>query len=304
MALGERELFPAPDGVEKALYPAIVAALREILAAAHFREHVVDAGLALRRAELGELVQRVRPVVQVDEIEIGVARMIGDCTPVFRILHAVDDRAVAARRLAEAASVLARGQRAELAVDERNELAGEVIRVIPDGGRIDVLIAAERGEAIGEHEDRGSHLALVDQSGSPFRDVFAEGLPADMREPRAREADKVEQDGKAPAPALVRALVVVRRQPDGELAHMGIAKRIIGQDPGGVLADDDAAGGGNGTLLGHGAWLLLIVVEKSGPIASAASTSCRGNGARRNDTRTPRAPSCRACRRPRAGSRR
>ena len=44
-----------------------------------------------------------------------IAAVVGDGAPVLRVLHAVDDRTVAARRLAEAAAVLARGQRAELA---------------------------------------------------------------------------------------------------------------------------------------------------------------------------------------------
>ena len=46
--------------------------------------------------------------------------MVGDRSPVLRVFHAMNDRAVPARRFAEAASMLALGERAEFAVHERN----------------------------------------------------------------------------------------------------------------------------------------------------------------------------------------
>ena len=55
--------------------------------------------------------------------------MVGDRTPVFCVFHAVDDRAIAARRLAEAATVIAGSKRAEFAVNERNQFLREVIRI-------------------------------------------------------------------------------------------------------------------------------------------------------------------------------
>ena len=51
----------------------------------------------LEGAMPGELVERVRPVVPIDEIEIRVAGVIRDRAPVFRVLHAVEDGPVAAR---------------------------------------------------------------------------------------------------------------------------------------------------------------------------------------------------------------
>ena len=90
-----------------------------------------------------ELVQRARPVGEIAEVEVRVARMIGDRAPVLRVLHAVDDRAVAAGRLAEAAAMVARGERAELAIDERDDLARQVVGVAADRRRVDVLVAAE-----------------------------------------------------------------------------------------------------------------------------------------------------------------
>src|SRR5439155_27271160 len=115
-------------------------------------------------AVLGELVQRVRPVVPVDELEVGVARVVGDGAPGRRVTHAMQHRSVAARGFAEAAAVIARGERAELAVDEWDDLPGEIVGVVTDRRRVHVLVAAERGEAVGEDEYRGPHLPLVDEA--------------------------------------------------------------------------------------------------------------------------------------------
>ena len=137
-------------------------------------------GLRFGRAVLRELVQRVRPVVPVDEVEVRVARVVGDRAPVLRVLHAVDDRAVAARRLAEAAAMLARGERAELAVDERDDLARQVVGVAADRRRVDVLVAAERREAVGEHDDRRPHLLLVDEPRGALGHVLAEAASSSV----------------------------------------------------------------------------------------------------------------------------
>src|SRR5207244_7230342 len=100
--------------------------------AARLAAYVVCAGFSLGQPMVCELVQRVRPVVPVDEIEIRVAGMVRDRAPGFRVLHAVDDRAVAAGCFSDAAAVLGRGERPELAVDEWNDLAREIVRVIAD----------------------------------------------------------------------------------------------------------------------------------------------------------------------------
>src|SRR6185369_17468561 len=115
---GERQLLGFPDVLEETLDPAVVATIGKAGTAA-LAQRIVAAGLALDRPEARQVVQRIRPIVPIDEIEIRIARMIGDRAPVLGVLHAVDDRAVAAGRFAEAAAVLAAVQRAELAVDER-----------------------------------------------------------------------------------------------------------------------------------------------------------------------------------------
>src|SRR5258708_14254162 len=114
--------------------------------------------------------------------------MVGDRAPVPCVLHAVEDRAVAPRGFAEAAAVLAAREGAELAVDEGDDLAREVVGVVADRGGVDVLVAAERGEPVREKDDRRSHLLLADEPRRALRDVVAEGLPVGVREARSGEA--------------------------------------------------------------------------------------------------------------------
>jgi hypothetical protein len=49
-----------------------------------------------------------------------------------------------------------------------------------------------------------------------------------------------------------RAFVVLRRKPDGELAHVRVAERIVGEHARIVLEHDDRAGRRCGAFLGHG----------------------------------------------------
>src|SRR5690606_14837946 len=73
--------------------------------------------------------QGFRPDAAVAELEIGVAGVAGDGPPPAGITHTVDQRAVAAGGLAEAAPVIALAPGVELAVDERDQLPGQVVRV-------------------------------------------------------------------------------------------------------------------------------------------------------------------------------
>jgi hypothetical protein len=68
-----------------------------------------------------------------------------------------------------------------------------------------------------------------------------------VREARAGEADEVEEDGEA----LVAAAVVARGKPDGELAHVRVAERVVLEDARDVLEHDDAAGVAFRALEGH-----------------------------------------------------
>ena len=239
MGLGRRQLGLGPDGLEEATNPAIVAAVAE---SGRRPRRVVGALAPRGLAVLVQLVERVRPVAAVDEIEVGVAGVIGDGAPVLGVFHAVDDGAVAARGLAETASMLARGQRAELAVDEGDDFPGQVVGIAADGGGVDVLVAAESREAVGKHEDGRSHPALMHQARRALGQVLAEGLPAQVRQARAREPDQVVQ-GREAAIGVTTPGIVLGRQPHGDLAVMGIAEGIVPQDPGNVLEYHDRTRG-------------------------------------------------------------
>ena len=204
------------------------------------RRHVDRPFLALGQGELGQRVERVRPVGAVDEIEVGVARVVGDRAPVLRILHAVDDRAVAARALAEAAAMLARGEGAELGVDQGNELLREVVGVAADRRRVDVLVAAERGEAVGKDEDRRRHLLLLDQPRGALGHVLGVAAPSGVAGPAAHEADQIEQHRVAAAG--VPGVVVLRRQPDVQRPGDRVAEGIALEHLRGVAEYDETAG--------------------------------------------------------------
>src|SRR2546425_1428364 len=144
--------------------------------------------------------------------------------------------------------MLAGRERAELAVDEGDDLAREIVRVIADRGGIHVLVAAERGEAVGKDEDRRSHLALADKPRRALRDVVAEWLPVGVRETGTGEANEVVEHREA----TPRAFVILRRQPHPELAYVRIAQGVVLEDLRGVLEHDQRAGGGLVAFEGHG----------------------------------------------------
>ena len=144
--------------------------------------------------------------------------------------------------------MLAIRQRPELAVDEGNDLARQIVRVIADRGGVHVLVAAERREAVRKDDDRRSHFSLADKPRRALRDVVAERPPVGVGEARAGEADEVVEHREAALPAFV----VLRRQPHAELAHVRIAPGVVLQDLRAVLEHEERAGGAFGALEGHG----------------------------------------------------
>src|SRR5580765_5224675 len=140
----------------------------------------------------------------------------------------------------------AQGERSEMPVDEGHDLLGQIVGVVADRARVHVLVAAERGEAVGEDEDRRPHLALAREPRSALGDVVAERLPVGVRETRTREPDEVVEHREA-----LLSLAVLRRQPYGELAHVRIAQGIALQDLRLVIQHDERAGGAFGALQGH-----------------------------------------------------
>src|SRR5690606_18285936 len=126
------------------------------------------------RSILAELVERGRPVAGVRDIEVRVARMTRDSAPVARVLHRMNERTVAAGGFTEAPAVAPVLERAEFTVDERNELARQMIGIAADARRVHVLIAAVCREAIRKHEDARRHLARGDQPRGALGHVLVE----------------------------------------------------------------------------------------------------------------------------------
>src|SRR5258706_514606 len=87
---------------------------------------------------------------------------------------------------------------------------------------------------------------------SVFGHVLAEVLPAHVREARAHEAHQIVERGKPLAAPARGALVVLRRKPHGELAHMRVAQRVAAQDLRIVLEDHDGPRAPRGTFQRHG----------------------------------------------------
>src|SRR5216684_4038565 len=74
--------------------------------------------------------------------------------------------------------MLAGCERAKFAVDEGNDLAREIVRVIADRGGVHVLVAAERREAVRKHDDRRPHLLLAheERAGGAFGALEGHGV--------------------------------------------------------------------------------------------------------------------------------
>ncbi len=142
-----------------------------------------------------------------------------------RVLHAVDERTVTARRLAEHGALRGAFEGAVAAFDLWDDLANQIVRVIPDGRGVDVLVAAEPGPAVGEHGDHRAHLPRAHQPLQTLGQTLLEGLPTDVRPARAEEADQVHEDGEA-----ARGLpIVLRGQIDGHEPARGIAECVAAQ---------------------------------------------------------------------------
>ena len=69
---------------------------------------------------------------------------------------------------------------AKFAVYEWNQFFCEVISVVADCRRVDVLVASQGREAIGKHQNSWPHLALEDQAGRTLGNIFLEITPVDV----------------------------------------------------------------------------------------------------------------------------
>ena len=104
------------------------------------------------------------------------------------------------------------------------------------------MITAQRGKAVGEHDNAGRHLAFMQQTRGALGKVVAEILPGNMRQARTGESGHVHQHRKVFSLAFPGTLIVLRRQPHRELAYMRIAQRVVAQDPRVMLQHHHCAG--------------------------------------------------------------
>jgi hypothetical protein len=134
----------------------------------------------------------------------------------------VNDRAVAARRFSEDGALPRIAEGAIAAVDLRQDLLHEVVRVSPDRRRIDVLITPEACPAVGKDGDDRPHLPSPRKTFEPFGHGLFEGLPVEMSAPGPHEPDEIDEDRKRHRPPPV----VLRRQVDRHIATVGIAESV------------------------------------------------------------------------------
>jgi hypothetical protein len=79
----------------------------------------------------------------------------------------------------------------EVLLDCRHHFMQQKILPSTHRGRVDVLVAAEPGEAVGKGDDDRWHALFPNQPVEPFRQVFAEAGPVRMGEATAGEADQI-----------------------------------------------------------------------------------------------------------------
>ena len=140
----------------------------------------------------GKGAQHRRHVGQVAQLEAHIAGVTGRGRPDVGMAQRVRDRAIPAGTLAEHAAAPGTAA-AEAPLDGRQHLLQQEILPGADRSRVDVLVAAEPGEAIGKGDDDRRHALLADQPVEPFRQVFAETGPIGMRQAAAGEADQIHE---------------------------------------------------------------------------------------------------------------
>jgi hypothetical protein len=137
-------------------------------------------------------IQRQRKLGEIGKVKRHVAGMAGNGRPDIRPAHAMGDGAESAGGFAEHAS-LPRSAAANLPLDERYHLIDKKILIAAQGGAVDVLVAAEPREAIGECNHHRTHLSFANQPVEAFRNVFGKGPPIGMRRAGSGVADQIHQ---------------------------------------------------------------------------------------------------------------
>ena len=139
-----------------------------------------------------ESTQRRRHVRQIAHLESHIAGVTGCGRPDVGVAQRVGDRAVAAGALAEHAAPP--GAAAfEALLDCRQHLVQQEILPKAHHRRVDVLVTAEPGEAIGKGDDDRRHVPFSDQPVEPLRQVLPEPDPVGVGETTAGKAGQVDE---------------------------------------------------------------------------------------------------------------
>jgi hypothetical protein len=193
---------------------------------------------AERRAEVGHVA----------ELEGGVAGVVSDGAEHLRVPHPEHDRAIAAGGFAEDAPALD----AVAPGDEGQHLGEEVVLVGAGRGGVDVLVAADAGEAVGGDDDHLGAGAREDQPIEAAPEVFPERVGAEEHPAGAGEAGEGEQRRRGLRRRVAGGKV------DVELALGGIAERVVAKPLAVEAMHDDAPL----RRMGHA---LLCITARSGP---------------------------------------
>ena len=117
-------------------------------------------------------------------------------------------------------------------VDVRDQLLDDMVLVSSGGRGVEILGAAQPGEAVRHDDDGLPHLLRADQPIQPLRQRFAPRLTLDHQLPEAGEPRQHEVDRVAP-------LWIRRGEIDGGAPQGRIAERIAPKDPAFELEDLD-----------------------------------------------------------------
>jgi hypothetical protein len=147
-------------------------------------------------ASARECAQHRWHVGQIAQLEAHIAGMTSRGRPDVGMAQRVGDRAIPARAFAEHAAPPGTAT-SEALLDRRQHFMEQEVLPSAHRSRVDVLVAAEPGEAIGKGDDDRRHALFPDQPVEPFRQVLAEAGPIRMGKAAAREADKIHKQGQS-----------------------------------------------------------------------------------------------------------
>ena len=108
----------------------------------------------------------------------------------------------------------------------RHHLVDEKARPAPGRDRVDVLVAAQRREAVRKGGDHRSHLPRADESIETLGNTGAEELPADVARPTAEKPDQIHEQRIVVGRVVVVLGKVERHDPLGRIPQKIPLERV------------------------------------------------------------------------------